>query len=863
MADKVKAALRKLNENAAEVFAHRIIIWWLPLLYLLISSLFYLRTYDSAQVKITVMQMGGLALLTFWLARLLLAGKQAFSSEDLVTLSPFLAYLAIGIISFLHAPYLMSSVDFFLRHAFFMIVALIVIYEFDQPASTRLTNILIWTAWIAVGYGFLQVVDMQVFPPGIGKGLDPFIWRGAFGQRVFSTYGNPNFYADFLVISFPIILTQWLKDRSRVALLPLMGMLLVCLVATGTKGAWLGFAMVIFLFGVIAFAYFKEMVEPYKKMILTIVIVGVLGFLGVVAKDLRNRVVSVNFRLFTWEATWEMISTQPILGTGVGSFPPIYPAFRRPPIFHIEGKHNTETDHAENEYLEQLFDNGILGFGVFLWLILSTLTVGFRSLGQLTGAMKQKDGRPSPRAYDLTGYMVALMGMLGHNLFDVSMRFVSSGVYLGLLSGMIVNLARGHGLYESHAKRAQQAAGPGQAPAAPPDERTGWTMLSEFLIWPARLACWGLLGWCCFKILADFAFLQGPLERLSLGGEILQWWLAWGVLAGCVLSLGFCLARLAFMSDNPLVPVLIMAAVQPMQMFWGYFKADIHHNIAIFYSKEKRWDDALANYATVKKLNPNFVMSSYFTGNVFNDRFNMQKLNQPRWGDPKDTPRDDYERAMASYDEVRRLAPNYVQMHHQVGALHLKRADWALQNKRPDSEVQYYLDLALNRFWLYHAVDPVFAPNWYRISQVYMIRKQWDKAAWAYEKHIEAARCAVAPSLISNQMLRETILSYQTYRTESGTPYPVHRHETDEAYSGLGNAYFMLGRLDAAEGAYLDALRLNPGNDLSKRNLTVVYNKAKSLNLLRQLAAPKPGTGVPGGRPFTGYEVLSSPLLRK
>ena len=39
--------------------------------------------------------------------------------------------------------------------------------------------------------------------------------------------------------------------------------------------------------------------------------------------------------------------------SGVGAFPPLYPAFRRPAIFHIEGKHNTETDHAEDEYLEQ------------------------------------------------------------------------------------------------------------------------------------------------------------------------------------------------------------------------------------------------------------------------------------------------------------------------------------------------------------------------------------------------------------------------------------------------------------------------------------------------------------------------------
>ena len=864
MADKVKAALRKVNENAAEMLAHRTIVWWLPILYLLISSLFYLRTYDSAQVKITVMQMGGLALLTMWGARLLQAGKNAFSKEDVVTLSPFLAFLLVGILSFLHAPYHMASVDFFLRHFFFMTVALIVIYEFNQSATDRLTRILIWTAWIAVGYGFLQVVDTQLtlykyFEQGPGKGLDPFIWRGAFGERVFSTYGNPNFFADFLVITFPILLTQWLKDRSRWSLLPLMGMLVVDLIATGTKGAWLGFALVIFLFGVVAFVFFKEIVAPYRKALFSIVAVGVLGFLGVVAKDLKTRVVSVNFRLFTWEATWEMIMTQPLIGTGIGSFPPIYPAFRRPPIFHIEGKHNTETDHAEDEYLEELFDNGLLGFGVFIWLIFSTLYIGFTSLGQLTGAMRSKDGRAPPRAYDLIGYMVAFMGMLGHNFFDVSLRFVSSGVYLGLLSGMIVNLARGQGLYELHARKKSNDAllvKNSQSQAAEPSGsgEGAWASLSEFLIWPARLGAWALTGWVCFTICKEFQYLQGPLDRLTIGGEVLQWWLAWGTLAGCVLTLGWFFARITLMTENPLVPMLIMASVYPMQLFWGYFKADIHHNIAIFYSKERRWDDALANYRMVNQLNPDFVMSSYFTGNVFNDRFLMDKVYEPKWGDANGVARDDYERALDAYNAVRRLSPNYVQMHHQVGALHLKRAEYAAQHGQPD-EAQKYLDRALNRFLLYRQIDPVFAPNYYRLGQVYMIEKNWAAAAKAYEDYIKAEQCAVAPSLISNKLLRESILSYQTYVNEAGLPYPVHRHESDEAYANLGNAYFMLERLDEAEKAYRNALRLNPNHELSKRNLSVVYNKARVQGRLKQLSGPPP-IPKPGDLPYTGYEVL-------
>src|SRR5260370_28074998 len=94
---------------AAGLFAHKAIVWWLPLLYFLISSLFYLRTYDSAQVKITVMQMGGLALLTMWVCKLLQAGRAALTNDDLVCMSPFLPLLLAGIISYPHSPYPMAG----------------------------------------------------------------------------------------------------------------------------------------------------------------------------------------------------------------------------------------------------------------------------------------------------------------------------------------------------------------------------------------------------------------------------------------------------------------------------------------------------------------------------------------------------------------------------------------------------------------------------------------------------------------------------------------------------------------------------------------------------------------------------------
>jgi O-antigen ligase/tetratricopeptide (TPR) repeat protein len=871
MTDPRRAAPRP----RAEAFAHKAIIVWLPILYCLISSLFFLRTYDSAQVKITMMQMGGLGLLTLWLMRLTEAGRAALDRDDLVALSPFLACLGWGIFSFLKAPYHMASTDFFIRHVFYMTAALVVIYEFDDAAVQRLTRWLVISAWIAVGYGTLQFVDNTWFPRGINKGIDPFVWRGAFGDRVFSTYGNPNFYGDFLVIIFPTLLMQYLKTWKW-TYLPLMGMLLLNLAMTGTKGAWLGFAMVLAVFGVIGFQYFPTL-KPYRAKVAGVLLAGILGFVGYTAKDLANRVVSVNFRLFTWEATWEMIRTQPWTGTGIGSFPPVYPAFRRPPIFHIEGKHNTETDHSENEYIEEFFDNGILGFGIFIWMVFSTLYIGFSALGNMTKALEA--GRPPPpRVYELVGYLVAFCGMLGHNNFDVSLRFVSSGVYLGLLAGLIVNVSRGKALYELHGHRmAEQAA---SAPAPVPEREDlgagpgGWQTLCDFLIWPARLAAIGGIVYVAFVVgykdpllrgssfggmFGEFNAIMGPLNKIPGGGDLWQWWLAWFTFAGCMLGLGYAMIRTSLLSSNPVVPGLVVAMLWPLYTFWGYFKADVHHNIAIFFSKERQWEPAVANYLVVNKLNPDFVMAKYFLGNVFNDRFDMRKVYNPNWGDSNDVPMDDYERALYWYNEVRRLSPNYVQMHHQVGALHMKRAQYASDQHHPE-EAEKYLDMAMTRFRLYEQIDPVFPPNYHRIAQIYLIRKDYASAIKTYEALIAAEKCGVEPRLLDKPLLRRSILAYQPYNLEDG--HYVHRHanlalpdEGAENWTALANAYYMAGRLEESEHAYLMALSLKPTHANAQNNLKVVYGRAQAEHRLEKVPPPA-APPAPGMPPYTGFHVL-------
>src|SRR3989338_3530825 len=408
-------------------FARKAIWWWLPILYLLISDTFYLRTYDSAQVKITLLKMGGIGLMGMWVSRLVLEGRSAFRREDFIFLAPFSAYLLYVIVSFLSAPYRGPSVDDFVRYTLYMSVTLIIIREFTSEAIERLTKILIVTAYIAILYGIVQFLDTRFFPPkDVGPVLDPFVWRWGLGPRIFSTYGNPNFFGNFLVLILPIIVTQWLKRKS-VFLLPLIFMNLLCLYGTQTKGAWLGFGISAFIF-IVFYGYFflRDKLKISRAAFLGLASIIPIIAIGIVYSFGNPH--SYNFRINTLLSTWEMVESHPLAGVGVGSFKVIYPAYRRPVIFHIEGKHNTETDHAEEEHLEQWMDEGLIGMGLWIWLILNIVIGIYKSLKVLTAhparAGPATDFTQFPdEAMHMLGFTSGMLGMLIHNITDVSMRF--------------------------------------------------------------------------------------------------------------------------------------------------------------------------------------------------------------------------------------------------------------------------------------------------------------------------------------------------------------------------------------------------------------------------------------------------------
>lgn len=796
--EKKQLPIEELNLNPAIYRARKAIQFLVPVLYFFISSSFYLRTYDSAQVKITLLQMGGFSLIALWISLIFIEGKRAFRKTDFIFLAPFLSYLLYIVFSFINVPYKEWALDDFTRYIIYTFISLIVIREFDLFAVNRLTKFLLAAAWVASIYGLVQWIDINFYPPrGQGDGLDPFIWRGAFGSRIFSTYGNPNFFANFMVLMLPVIISQYLKKRSF-PLLILAALDIFCIIKTYTKGAWIGFGISSILFAAIYLYYFTKLNK--KRLLLIYGIFVLLGFsvvVWVVNYAFHNSKTSVPFRVATWLSTWEIIETHPLIGSGVGSFRPLYPAYRRPIIFHLEGKHNTETDHAENEHLEQIMDNGMLGAGIFYWIIIFVTVTALRAIKFHTE--NENRGSPSDIRYDILGYLVAYLGMLTHNFTDVSLRFVSSGVYLGLLPAVIINLSRGHALWEFYYMEDSDTAKKNKGKEEK-KELNFFSMIFSFITV-------GVIIFVSFVIINQFHKLQGNFSSYAGGGDLFLWLVSWGLVLFLIFYVGYSLSYISLKVFNPKVNLVILLCLIPVYYFWGWFKADVYHNLAIFYSKRGDWDMALNYYQKVVKNNPTFIMPYYFMGNVFTDRFNMDKIYKPAWGDKNEVPRTDFERALSMYEKVRSMAPNYVQMHHQVGVLYMKMYDYLIRQGKVE-EAKKYLDKAMHRFHLYQNLDPVFPYNYYRRAQIWILKGEYEKAEHEYLNYINGWKCNGHKFLIY----------HNDYEME---------HKRPDAYTNLGNLYMIMGKYEKAYEMYKKALERDPNFGPAKRNIIAAEQKLK------------------------------------
>lgn len=786
-----------------------------PIFFFLLAVSFYLRTYDSAQVKITELQMFGTILIALWCCKVFESGHWPFTKHQTLTILPFILIFSYGVFSFIRSPLHWGSFDFFVRRVMYIGFAMIAVTEMTSLLDfRRITKWLVIALAVCTIYGLIQKIDFNFFPPGPPVvGIDKFVWRGAFGPRVFSTFGNPNFYSNFLVIMVPVMMALYLRSR-QFYLLPLILLTLANIYWTGSKGPAMGLIAGTSVFSFLALRFFVN-TQQAKTAVISGAVVFILILGGYIVKKVfyagpGTGITSFSFRMYTWLSTWEMVNARPILGNGIGTFWVIYPAYRRPAIFHIESKHNTETDHAENEHLEVWMDEGLIGEGFWIWMILMTSVGIYNALKNLTAqptrAGPSKTGMRFPEeSYYMLGFFSGFLGMLIHNNTDVSMRFVSSGAPFWLLAGLNAALIMYSPLPE---KQFPFLVAKSQSPAETGDGK-------RYLMKIFKALTLLVIGIVALKILREFDWCQ-MRDGMKNPNEQPHFLVTWAVFLICWGSAAWWFIQLVLHATRLKSVITILIASVLLVPFWGFFIADTDHNRAIFFSKQGIWTHtpefdariagfppeyqmmysggaggtiekesalgkmiywlfpdmlwrrygiggALEHYEAVGRLRPDFIMSNYFRGNVYNDwgsQFAQKTQEAFQRGDiaqaeifRKKTD-ELWNKAMGAYDDTRRLGPNYVQMHHQVGTVHQKWGDF-FHNLAPLAERYGHKPLAdeyrnearehwlkaLQSYQLYYKIDPVYDQNYYRQAQVYIQLGDLDKAEETYLAHIEAKEC--------------------------------------------------------------------------------------------------------------------------
>jgi tetratricopeptide (TPR) repeat protein len=396
---------------------------------------FYLRSYDTVTIKYTILQWGSLTMLFGWLWQGISRGRFQAPAASWTALLPALAYGAWMIVRFATEPYKLGALPDFLTQLTMLVGFLAAFLGFAGGRSAaRFATLTVAAAWLVSLYGLAQAA-----------GLDPFIWKGAFGKgvlgdRAFSTLANPYLCASFLAVAVPLALTLDLDPETpgpvRAAALLLLPAGGTIVVLAGSAAGAAGFCASCLLYAVIVPAALRTR-PALRSAGLALLAAAVVGAAAALIPATRRDAWSYasEFRRLTAAAELRMIAERPLTGFGPGSFSVHYPRFRSAELIKLEGGHNTMTQYPELPLLGAAVELGAVGAVLWLWLFGAALWTGARGASALRRA-----GALQESTY-AAGFCAAAAGALAAAHFGWTGYAPAPGWYAWPLAGLAAGLA--------------------------------------------------------------------------------------------------------------------------------------------------------------------------------------------------------------------------------------------------------------------------------------------------------------------------------------------------------------------------------------------------------------------------------------
>ncbi len=255
------------------------------------------------------------------------------------------------------------------------------------------------------GFGQAEILN-------IVTGVDDF--------RISGPIGDPNFYAQVLVVIVPLAFHFMVSEKKLI----LRGLAAWCLVVCGlsivftfSRGGAIALAIVL-----VSLLFYRRP-KPAEIFLMAVLVVGLLAFMpeaytsrlntiGQIATgqtDVREE-ASIRGRLSELLVAWQMFMDHPILGVGVSNYPNYYQSYSR----QIGLDPRTENREPHNLFLEVAAETGLVGLIVFIMI----LYFSFRSIFHAWHTFNKLDlpdyaGLVAVYGIGLVGYFTAAMFIHG------------------------------------------------------------------------------------------------------------------------------------------------------------------------------------------------------------------------------------------------------------------------------------------------------------------------------------------------------------------------------------------------------------------------------------------------------------------
>ncbi len=265
-----------------------------------------------------------------------------------------------------------------------------------------------------------------------------FLWGfiphlpGGQPDRIYSLFGNPNVFAAFLVLSWPVLLVKpmgWNNQNREVWFRIAVGVLaLANLILTGSRAGLLALvAQFVLLVVLMGMKPYQDRRVRWAVALVTLVVLAGVVFFGA---RLGNRPTE---RLEVWKGAAQMAMQKPILGWGINQFSMGFPDFMSGRLNQEMQKDNTFAEHVHNEFLELWVELGLVG--LFL-ASLFWLRVAGKPLAALWAG---RDGEET-QDFASMGLFLGIVGAGFTNLFDYNCRLTGVGSFLWLATAWLVNV---------------------------------------------------------------------------------------------------------------------------------------------------------------------------------------------------------------------------------------------------------------------------------------------------------------------------------------------------------------------------------------------------------------------------------------